>query len=91
MASIYDEINQIKKEGSSYDESLGTDPSSIGFGAFKKHLNSTPLNKQYLGPDFASSKFAGYGNSKYDKGLTVFDEMSDTGGSLENLRASNQP
>ena len=37
MASIYDEINQIKKAGSSYDESLGTDTSSIGFGAFKKH------------------------------------------------------
>ena len=40
---------------------------------------------------FASGKFAGYGESQYDKGLTFFDEMSDTGGSLENLRASNQP
>ena len=91
MASIYDEINKIKKEGSSYDEGLGTDTSSGGFEAFKAHLNSTPLNSQYLGPDFASSKFKGYGESKYDKGLTVFDEMSDSAGSLENLRASNQP
>ena len=90
MASVYDEINQIKKEGSVYDDATQTSQSDWLTG-YKAALNATPINQTPQAPMFASGKFAGYGESQYDKGLTFFDEMSDTGGSLENLRASNQP
>ena len=90
MASVYDEINQIKKEGSVYDDATKTSQSDWLTG-YKAALNATPINQTPQAPMFASGKFAGYGESQYDKGLTFFDEMSDTGGSLENLRASNQP
>lgn len=75
---------QTNEEDIIYSDTIQTSP-SLGFEAFKKHLNSTPLNKQYLGPDFASEKFKGYGESKYDKGLTFFDEIS--GSNIEEMRA----
>ena len=85
--SIYDEINQIKREGSAYDDSVSTPPQyENSWRGYIEYINSQPLNQTASTPLFASSKYKGYGDSKYDKGLTFFDEMSSDSGSLENLR-----
>lgn len=62
----------------------GTANSQGGANDFIKHLNSQPLNKQYIAPVFAGEQYADYGESKHDKGLTFLDEMS--GNNLQEMR-----
>lgn len=77
-----------QKDNSSIQSNNGTATTQQGgFEAWVNHLNSKPLNDQYIAPSFAGGQYADYGESVHDKGLTWLDEMSDTSGSLEEMRA----
>ncbi len=75
--------SQTNEEDTIYSDTAQTSTSG-GFEAFKAHLNATPINQTPQVPMFASEKFKGYGESKYDKGLTYFDEIS--GSNIEEMR-----
>jgi hypothetical protein len=95
MASVYDEINKIKREGSDYDASL-TDSSKSNvsketmnavFPALtqgQKNINNfqTPFIGDKVDPDF--------GNSKYDKNVN-WEELAYSDRTLEDIRAERQP
>lgn len=94
MASIYDEINKIKREGNSYDYSP-IDLSSYRIGTIndlEKTVKDTSLktffnDSRYVGQGYGLEDF---GNSQYDRNYMT--SMADVErGSLENLRASRQP
>lgn len=88
-ASVYDEINQIKREGSEYDASLNSSVPTLSpeaqsalFPALvhgQKGINK--FESGHIGdridPDF--------GNSKYDKGLTA-DDLLYSDRTLEGIR-----
>ena len=93
MASIYDEINQIKREGSTYDYTP-IDPSSYRVGTIKdleKTVRDTSLETFYNTPHYVGKGYGleDFGNSQYDRDYMT--SMADVeGGSLNNLRASRQ-
>ena len=92
MASIYDEINQIKREGNPYDYTP-VDPSSYRVGSINDLAGTVRDTRMesldtphYVGKGYGLEDF---GNSQYDKDyMTSFQDLQN--GSLENLRASRQ-
>ena len=91
MASIYDEINKIKQEGNEYEQTTPKEIDPLSNEYYKKFEQSiyNRANEQAQTRRFASEKFEGYGDSKYDKGLSVIYE-GDSFGSLEDRRAREQ-
>lgn len=78
--------SQTNEEDIIYSDTIQTSKSSNWLAEYKAYLNSKPINQTPQVPLFASEKFKGYGESKYDKGLTYFDEMS--GSNIEEMRAT---
>lgn len=87
MASIYDEINEIKKFGNEYDNIKDSNQFT------PEEYLAQRRNSRNASADIPlfSEKFIGYGDSKYDKGLSFHGEMNPNSRSLEDLRASHQP
>lgn len=75
--------SQTNEEDIIYSDTIETQ-SSDWLAEYKAYLNSKPINQTPQVPLFASEKFKGYGESKYDKGLTFFDEIS--GSNIEEMR-----
>lgn len=92
MESIYKDINKIKREGSEYNNNTPSQEKNAAdiFNIHSKERYSNTINT----PMFLSDKWKGYGESKYDKGLSFIDDIanidSNTEDSLENLRSGNQ-
>lgn len=60
------------------------------WNSYWKAINSRPASARTPSSPFMSGEYTGYGNSQYDRGLSILNDMADNGGSLENLRANNQ-
>ncbi len=75
--------SQTNEEDTIYSDTAQTSQSDWLTG-YKAALNAAPINQTPQVAMFASEKFKGYGESKYDKGLTYFDEIS--GSNIEEMR-----
>jgi hypothetical protein len=98
MASVYDEINRIKRQGSEYDNKMSTpalsgsddtDISTYDDYLISRHQRA-PGKLAPINP-FMSGRYSGYGKSQYDKGLTFMDDLVSNPRSLSQVRYDNQP
>ncbi len=98
MASVYDDINKIKREGSEYDQEMFNDynpldPSTYRIGSEQDFITTdTQRNAFYDFDLFRGTGYGleGFGDSKYDRNYATPTNILD-GRSLEDVRAERQP
>lgn len=98
MASVYDDINKIKREGSEYDQEMfddynPLDPSTYRMGSEQDFITiDTQRNAFYDFDLFRGTGYGleGFGDSKYDRNYATPTNILD-GRSLEDVRAERQP